>query len=258
MKASFRRIASATRNEKEVGDLHNDAYVLALEIGERRGRHIDFADPDDQDLIMRALYVENVKRGDWKMRRAVRIDQEPEDEDKGSRLAERLPAHASSDPLVCLIKREAAFDAEALLAASYSQASAYVATFRHFRHDLHRICKHLILSESGLYRRLSFAKETVQIQPSMFDRIERIPADFIPMAGRQYGVKIEESRKADQWAWDFESATCQRTGAGYGRSWNRVFPISAGKKSGLRRPRTLTGIHLLQRLVADGRDDVLV
>jgi hypothetical protein len=205
MRASFRRIARATRNEKEVGDLHNDAYVLALEIGERRGRHIDFADPEDQDLVMRALYVENVKRGDWKMRRAVRIDQEPEDENKGDRLAERLPAHASSDPLVYLVLREAAFDAEALLAASYSQAAAYIVTFRNFRHDLQRVCKHLVLSKSGLYRRLSFARATVQIQPSIFDRTESISADFFPSAGRQQGTEIRDKREARQNFWDFDA-----------------------------------------------------
>jgi len=74
MKARFSRLAGATRKDKEVGDLHNDAMVFALEIGEQRGRPVDFSDPADRDLVMRHLHLENVKRGDWKMRYAARVD----------------------------------------------------------------------------------------------------------------------------------------------------------------------------------------
>lgn len=68
MKDRFSRLSRSTRNEKEVGDLHNDAFVIALDIGDKRGYAVDLTDPADQDLVMRELYLENVKRGDWKMR----------------------------------------------------------------------------------------------------------------------------------------------------------------------------------------------
>lgn len=186
MKARFSRLAGATRKQKDIGDLHNDAIVFALEIGERRGRPVDFSDPVDRDLVMRHLYLENVKRGDWKMRYAARIDHAPDGNEESQTLGERLPAAASSDPLVSLLLSESAVEAEAMLAASYSQASAYVITFRNFHYDRQRICSHLILSESGLNRRLSFARETVKVQPSMFDRIERVDPNFMPMPGKAY------------------------------------------------------------------------
>jgi hypothetical protein len=201
MKASFTRISRSTRNEMAVEDLHNDAFVLALEIGDRRGRPIDFSDPADAELVMGALYVENVRRGDWKMRRAVRIDQEPEEE--GSTWADRLPARASSDPLIFLLAREAAIDVEALVTDSYSQASAYVITLWNFNQNRQKICAYLALSEAGFFRRLSSAADTIRVQSSMFDRLERIPADFFPLAGRQYAPQVEDKRDAKQWAWTF-------------------------------------------------------
>ena len=200
MKARFARLAGATRKEKEVSDLHNDAIVFALEIGERRGRPVDFSDPMDRDLVMRHLYLENVKRGDWKLRYAARVDHAVGGDEEGPTLGERLPAPASSDPLISLLQSESAVDAEAMLASSYSQASAYVVTFRNFRYGRQRICSHLILSESGLGRRLSFARKTVEVQPSVFDRVERIDPKFMPLPGKAYLATVAEveAREDDQ------------------------------------------------------------
>jgi hypothetical protein len=49
------------------------------------------------------------------------------------------------------------------------------------------------------------AADSVRVQPSMFDRIERIPVDFIPMAGREYTAKTEDNRGVNQCAYDFGS-----------------------------------------------------
>ncbi len=204
MKASFLRISRATRGDVPVEDLENDAFVLALDIGERRGRPIDFSDPADQELVMRALNVEKVKRGDWKMRRAVRLDHEPEWDEDGDTLIERLPAPDSSDPLVTLLAHESAIDADTLLAASYSQATAYAITFSNFNNDRQKICMHLVISDGALYRRVAVAIKTVKVQPSMFDRIERIPVDFMPMRGRACAPIIEDGRETEQRAWVFE------------------------------------------------------
>lgn len=82
---------------------------------------------------MRSLYYGNVKRGDWNMRRSIRIDQDADSDDGRPKWSDLIPANASSDPLVDLLQREAALSREGLLAASYSQASAYVMVFIHFK-----------------------------------------------------------------------------------------------------------------------------
>lgn len=204
MKANFARIARSTKNEVEEGDLHNDAYVLALEIGERRGRPIDFSDPEDADLVMRAVNLQNVRRGDWKMRRAVRIDQEPEEEE-GGRMVDRLPARASSDPLVAILAKESIQDLGAVVAKSYSQISAYIVTFDYFDSDAKRICSHLAISDETLWKRVADAASFRRRQQSMFDEKERIPANFIPLRGQKYAAKISDTREAGQWAWNFEA-----------------------------------------------------
>lgn len=205
MKARFHRLARATRSEKEVEDLHNDAMVIALQIAHDRGRHVDLSDPADEDLVMRELYLENVKRADWKIRYAVRIDHDPDRDEEGTALIERLPAQASSDPLVAILAKESIQDPGAVVAKSYSQISAYIVTFDHFDSDAKRICSHLAISDETLWKRVADAASFRRRQQSMFDEKERIPADFRPLAGRQYGAKIADTREVGQWAWSFEA-----------------------------------------------------
>lgn len=163
MKAGFHRIAKATRNEMTVDDL------------------------------------QNVRRGDWNMRRSVRIDQEPES-DEGLKWVERLPARASSDPLVSLLARESARDIEGLLAVSYSQATAYAITFSNLKNDRRTICNYLAVSDGALTRRAAGAADTMKRQPSIFDRIEHIPITFMPLRGQHYAAKTADTR---QGIWTF-------------------------------------------------------
>ena len=203
MKAGFERIAKAARNDVTADDVRQDAWLVAHEIGKKRGHEIDFSNPEDQDLVMGSLYIRNVKRGDWKMRKAVRIDQERESEDGSLTLADRLPAQPSSDPLVSLLLRESSADAEKMLASSYSQAAAYVMVFVHFKNDRQAVCAYLVISTRILAKRVSMAAHTVQVQPSLFDRIERIKREFMPPPGQQYAARPEQQEKFGQLGWEF-------------------------------------------------------
>ena len=204
MKSRLQRIARATKNEVSVEDLHGDAWIAADEIGKKRGREIDFADPKDQKLILGALNIRNVKRPEKNVRYAARTDATPADEDGNpAGWTDRLHADEAADPLVTLLLREGYVDPEIMLANSYSQASAYIRAIRNFQGSKERVCAHLAISESGFRRRVSFAAGTVRVQPSMFDRVERIPANFMPQQGRAYVATIEDKREAGQWAWSF-------------------------------------------------------
>jgi len=39
------------------------------------------------------------------------------------------------------------------------------------------------------------------MQPSKFDRIERVPADFMPVQGKTCAAANGDKRAAGQWAW---------------------------------------------------------
>lgn len=204
MKSRLQRIARATKNEVSVEDLHGDAWLAADEIGKKRGREIDFSDPQDQRLILGALNIRNVKRPEKNVRYAARTDATSADDDGNQAgWTDRLHADEEADPLVALLLREGYVDPELMLANSYSQASAYIRTIRNFQGSQERICAHLAISESGFRRRVSLAAGTVRVQPSMFDRIERIPAAFVPLKGTAYATIIKDEREAGQWSWSF-------------------------------------------------------
>lgn len=206
MKTSFRSLSKATKHEMAVEDLHGDAWIVAHEISAKRGHDIDFSNADDQSLIMRAVNVRNLKRGDWKFRQSIRIDQEAETDEAAFSWAERLPARASSDPLIELLQRESSLKRDALLSASYSQASAYVMVFIHFKNDRQEVCSYLVLSDGALSRRVTVAADTVRVQPSLFDRIERIEPSFMPLAGQHRTTRSEQHLSGAQWGWAFDEA----------------------------------------------------
>lgn len=117
----FDRIAKATGGEYTEQDVRNEAYILAYEIGERRGNPIDFACFEERDLILGALSNKLVKRSDWRLKRAVRIDEDDDEEDSPRLRVFELPALPSSDPLVQLLAVEDMNSAEKTLTSSFSQ-----------------------------------------------------------------------------------------------------------------------------------------
>ncbi len=204
MKDGFRRIARATRNEVTEGDLQSDAWIMARNIGERRGHPIDFSDPIDQDLVMRALYVEKVKRADWHMRKAVSIDAENNSDDQPNRWAENIPAAKASDPLIFLLRREAAEQNDAKLKASYTEVAAYLKIFAHFKNDKKAVSTYLCITDATLNRRIASATATFEIQLSLFDGKQRIPTRFLPPPGRSFVHKPTRHLGGVQWAWCFD------------------------------------------------------
>jgi len=102
-----------------------------------------------------------------------------------------------------LLLKESALDAEAMLANSYSQASAYVKIFAHFKNIRKEICSYLAISDCTLARRVATAAEAVKVQHSLFDHVERISSDFLPPPGRQYVTKPPTISIGVQWGWKF-------------------------------------------------------
>ncbi len=201
MAVNFRSIAKAAKHEVTVDDLKQDAWLIAQELGEKRGREVDFSDPDDQALVMRRVNFRNVARGDWKLRKAVRIDRQPDDDENSLRWADRLAASPASDPVTMLIMCESAQKLEELLANSFSQAVAYLAAFSNLKNDHRRICAHLAISGSTLNRRIKDAVAVFKRQPSLFDGIENIKDSFLPLKGRSYAVRKSENASGVQEDW---------------------------------------------------------
>jgi hypothetical protein len=76
--------------------------------------------------------------------------------------------------------RELGIDAEDMLASIYSCAAAYVAISYAVNNDHQEIYVYLLLSDSSLLSRVRLADDSVRVQPSLFDRVERISEEFMP------------------------------------------------------------------------------
>lgn len=201
MAANFQSIAKAAKCAITVDDLKQDAWIIALELGEERGREVDFSDPDDQEQVMRRVNFRNVARGDWKLRNAVRIDRQPDDDENSLRWADRLAASPASDPVTMLIMCESARNLEEMLSNSFSQAVAYLTAFSNLKNDRKRICEHLAISGGTLNRRIKDAVAVFKMQPSLFDGIESIKDNFLPLKGRSYAVRKSENASNVQEDW---------------------------------------------------------
>ena len=158
---------------------------MALEIGERQQRQINFGDIQDEQLILGALNIKDVKRGTKSVRYAVSIDQAVDgDEGELNPWANRLIAQETADPIISLMQRESAVNEKHLLANSYSQAAAYVRVFAHCKNYRDQVCAHLCISRDTLRSRVHKAAQSVRIQASLFDGVERITDNFMPPRGR--------------------------------------------------------------------------
>ncbi len=203
MLGNFRRLARMTRNELSVEDLQSESWIIAHEISNRRGYNIDFSDADDEQLIMRVLNVRHVKRGDWHLRKSVRIDQDSSGGENEINWSDRLRARESSDPLITLIERETGFELEKMLQSSYSQATAYIKLFDVFDFDREKICSYLVVKNDTLLTRFRFAAKVVRVQPSLFDRVEHIPENFNAVRGKEFPIPVVFCSAVKQLAWHF-------------------------------------------------------
>lgn len=195
-RADLRRIARATRGEATLEDIEQSVWLLAQELGERRGYTLDLLNPTDQDLLLRRLYNRFVKYTEKLVRYAVRIDEEADDEKAGAgaTIARLLAAPSESDPVVILMREEAAEELELMIRRSYSEAVAYLVLLRRFQWSMQVLADALRIVLGTLRQRIERAINMVKVQPSLFDGIAVIDPDLgIAATGRA-------SRRIQAWA----------------------------------------------------------
>lgn len=191
----FNRIARSVRGHIKPADLHADAWMVAAEIAEKRGREIDFSNPVDQELVLNRVYWNVKDQRDWRLASAYSID---DDREGSTPWADRLAAPISASPLEILLQHEAAAMIDSAMAASYSQAAAYTVALTNFDSDPPQLSAHLAISEGALKQRMSKAVEIVERQNSMFDGFEKIDPAFKPHPGRKLVSKEEVAVEAEQ------------------------------------------------------------
>ncbi|MCA8278493.1 hypothetical protein LGN21_02700 [Burkholderia cepacia] len=187
IRKQLERIAWSSEGDHSVDDLTSETWLIVDEL------HADpkaNPDPDDEglrDMIVARLQRQFGKFVNRKERFALRIDRDDIDDDGDflpSAVGARLSAPEKYEPLVALEMREDAAAATRAIGGRFSEAVAYLRTFERFDGDAVRVATYLAIGARTLNRRVARASHTEETQPSMFDCIEAIPADFVPLAGR--------------------------------------------------------------------------
>ncbi|APY93570.1 hypothetical protein [Burkholderia pseudomallei] len=187
IRKQLERIAGSSQGDHSVEDLTNEAWLIVDEL------HVEpNANPDPEDESVRELIVTRLQREFGRFvnrqeRFATRIDRDDVDDDGDfmpNAIAARLSAPEKYEPLVALEIREDAAAAARAISGRFSEAIAYLRTFERFDGDAVRVASYLAIGARTLNRRVARASRIEETQPSMFDGIEAIPADFMPLAGR--------------------------------------------------------------------------
>lgn len=187
--AGLKRIVRHSRGEVSLDDVKNEAWVMTEELA-IAGRPLDLSCPDDQDSMIRRLYSKFVKRLKTRIGMALRLDRnwDRNDGEAGTGLAGTLVASEASDPSLALERREDPNPLELAQTSSYSQATAYAICLSRWP-DFNSLAEYLGIEVGTLSDRIRRWRAWVRLQPSLFDGIEYIALDFIPLPGqRKYSV----------------------------------------------------------------------
>lgn len=199
----LRRIAASSNGDASVDDLKNEAWVMAHDWPERE-TPFDLTTPDDQESLLSELYRKFVGRMRTRIGLALRLDKdwEKSDEDAGPRLADKLVAHETADPIRELEQREEVSPLELACRRSYSQATAYAVCLHRWDSSL-SLADYLGIKGGTLWGRIRYWKVWIEYQPSIFDGVAQISPDFTPLRRDRIPPAAQVYMDGEQHAWKF-------------------------------------------------------
>ncbi|WP_334032781.1 hypothetical protein [Burkholderia gladioli] len=187
IRKQLERIAGSSQGDHSVEDLTNETWLIVDEL------HVEpDANPDPEDESVRELIVTRLQREFGRFvnrqeRFAARIDRDDVNDDGDfmpNTIAATLSAPEKYEPLMSIEMREEATAAARKIGERFSEAVAYLRTFERFDGESAAVARYLAIGLRALDNRVARATYTQETQPSMFDGIEAIPADFVPRPGR--------------------------------------------------------------------------
>jgi hypothetical protein len=206
----FRSIAAKTKGAMTPEDLHGEAWVAAEYHTAKRGFPINWQDPEDQKLILATLTVDHVWKLKEERRCTISADACVENDDGNAiTMIDLLQTDDAPDPLELLEKKEEAETErvrrmrEDEILETYSQSVAYNVVLWHFDNIRCKLAAYLVIDRGTLRNRIDRAASILKVQPSLFDRIERITSSFWPLRGQESYREVRQHLAGDQWRWDF-------------------------------------------------------
>lgn len=198
IRQKLRQISYQTKGEYSLGDLENEAYLLLEDFISTYGRYPDLTCPKEINWVPARLGFRFVKRADYRLRKAIRIDTG----DESDHPAFDIPAPESANPLYLLLFNESHLEKQQALINSYSEAKAYLVSFDHFDADKQKLSTFLCITSHTLGQHVERSIETYIVQSSLFDGLEIIDHSFMPCPGMKKS-KISGPSKIHQSSWKF-------------------------------------------------------
>ena len=180
-------------------DMVSESWILAIEIGQRRGWNFDFFDQDDQDTLLAWMHNRFVKYAEKAVRYAIKLDRNWDNDDgeqTGAALARLLTAPIDTDPQVRQQALEEKDDLIAVIQHSYSEASAYVLLLVRVDWHLEDLAGLLQIGQNALKQRLRASGLRARIQPTLFDGIDKIDPDFEPRRRLRWMSRVGQGAAA--------------------------------------------------------------
>jgi len=187
IKGRFKAILKSSEGMYTEDDLTNEAWLAAQDIQAEAGQNLEPEDHSFQEAVIARLWRVFGKYADAAMSFASRLDKDQRN-DNGDFLPNSISARLFSpvqyQPLEALEKAEERAARAEILANRFTEAIAYLRTFAHFGDDQRRVAHHLSIPLHTLTARVDRAALMAKQQPSIFDGMETIPHDFVPLAGK--------------------------------------------------------------------------
>lgn len=202
-RSDLRRIAARTQGELSVDDLTSEAWLIAIEIGMKRGWPIDFDNEDDQDMLFAWMHNRFVKYAEKAVRFAVKLDRDWDDESgesMGAALARLLTAPLDSDPQMRQQLHDEQQELVEIVRHSYSEAAAYILLLIRVDWHLDDLASLLWIGVDALRRRLKASGLRARVQPSLFDGREVIDPEFTPWRRGRVSRRPGQGREAPRLA----------------------------------------------------------
>lgn len=152
--ADFRGISGATRGEWKPDDVRQQAWLLAVDLGDRRQRPLDLDDADDASLLVRSLYNHCVKYTERVVRHAHKLDHAaPGDDDRDRHwLLDHLVADGGGHPAQWLEASEAATPERDAPDPYHSPAAGWASVLHRFDCRMADVADFLLISTSWCRR----------------------------------------------------------------------------------------------------------
>lgn len=207
----FVRIARASRGEYSADDVRNEAWLLAFDIGDKRGKPLHPHDPDDCSLLLAHLYNHCVRYGETTVRYATRLDHAAGrgDDNDHHWLLDTLVAEGGEHPLSLLETLESSVPEPHDPDPYSSPAAGWAWLLRHFKQHVADVADFLLISPSWCYACLRKARHLAVTQHPLPHHLKTPDGEAAIQPWRKFKLPQAPSDDPHQLSLDFWARPAQ-------------------------------------------------